>query len=192
VFWLRDTRINKINAVQGSFLSLSLKYSPSFLKTDLTFISFFGQYSRYLPIGSRLVWASNYRIGLSDAFKQVLIPSRRFFAGGANSIRGFDRDAVGPHDPYSGFPVGGESLFVMNQELRSPLFKWLEGVVFFDMGNVYQNLGDFNPLKVRTAVGAGLRLNFPAIFLRLDYGLNLSPREFESRSAFYFSIGQAF
>ncbi len=40
-FWVRDTRLNKINAKQGSFLSLSSRYSPPFLKTDLTYISFF-------------------------------------------------------------------------------------------------------------------------------------------------------
>ncbi len=191
-FWVRDTRLNKINAKQGSFLSLSSRYSPPFLKTDLNYISFFGQYSVYFPIRPFLVWASNYRIGLTDAFDQVLIPSRRYFAGGANSIRGFERDMVGPYDPYLNRPIGGEALFIMNQELRFPVLSWLEGVAFFDMGNVYKNIDDFNPLDVRTAAGFGLRLNTPAIFLRLDYGINLSPRDFERKYVFYFSIGQAF
>jgi outer membrane protein assembly factor BamA len=192
VFWVRDTRLNRINAKQGSFLSLSSRYSPPFLKTDLTYISFFGQYSFYFPIRPFLIWASNYRIGLTDAFDQVLIPSRRYFAGGANSIRGFEREMVGPYDPYLNRPVGGEALFIMNQELRFPVLNWLEGVAFFDMGNVYKNINDFNPLDVRTAAGFGLRLNIPAIFLRLDYGINLSPRDFERKFVFYFSIGQAF
>jgi outer membrane protein assembly factor BamA len=192
IFLVRDTRLNKINAKQGSFLSLSSRYSPSFLKTDLSYISFFGQYSLYLRIRPFLIWASNYRIGLTDAFDQVLIPSRRYFAGGANSIRGFERDTVGPYDPFLKRPIGGEALFIVNQELRFPVLKWLEGVAFFDMGNVYRYINDFSPLDVRTAVGFGLRLNIPAIFLRLDYGINLSPREFEPRTVFYISIGQAF
>ena len=193
IFWVRDTRASILNAKQGSFLSLSLTYSPEFLKTTLKYISFFGQYSIYVPISSRVVWASNYRIGLADAFDQVLAPSsRRFFAGGANSIRGFERDTVGPYSPYLSVPIGGEALFVVNQELRFPLYKWLEGVAFFDVGNVYENLGDFNPLDVRTGAGFGLRLNLPAIFLRLDYGINLAPREFEKKTVIYFSIGQAF
>ncbi|MBN1224251.1 MAG: outer membrane protein assembly factor BamA, partial [Candidatus Aminicenantes bacterium] len=192
VFWLRDTRDNMINAKQGSFLSLSLKYSPSFLKTDLTYISFFGQYSLYLPVRPFFIWASNFRIGLADAFDQVLIPSRRFFAGGANSIRGFERDTVGPYNYYLKHAEGGEALFIINQELRFPVYKWLEGVVFFDVGNVYETLRDINLLKFRAALGMGLRLNLPVIFLRLDYGFNLAPREFESRRVFYISIGQAF
>jgi len=191
-FLVRDTRTSMLNTKHGSFLSLSLTYSPEFLKTDLTYIRFFGQYSLYLPISPQVVWASNYRIGLADAFDQVLIPSRRFFAGGGNSIRGFERDLVGPYDPYFQAPLGGEALFIVNQELRFPLFKWLEGVTFIDMGNVYKNLTDFNPFDVRASVGLGLRLNLPAIFLRLDYGINLAPREYESKGVFYFSIGQAF
>jgi outer membrane protein assembly complex protein YaeT len=193
VFWVRDTRTSLLNAINGSFLSLSLTYSPEFLNTTLKYISFFGQYSLFVPISDRVVWASNYRIGLADAFDQILAPnSRRFFAGGANSVRGFERDKVGPYIPFLELPLGGEALIVMNQELRFPLYKWLEGVAFFDMGNVYENLGDINPLDVRTGAGFGLRLNLPAIFLRLDYGINLAPREYEKRTVFYFSIGQAF
>lgn len=192
VFWVRDTRLNRINAKQGSFLSLSSRYSPTFLKTDLNYISFFGQYSLYVRIHPLLIWASNYRIGLADAFDQVLIPSRRYYAGGANSIRGFERDMVGPYDPYLNRAIGGEALFVVNQELRFPVFRWIEGVAFFDVGNVYRYINELNPFDVRTAAGFGIRLNTPAIFIRLDYGINLSPREFEPRTVFYISIGQAF
>jgi len=192
-FWVRDTRVNILNANQGSFLSLSLTYSPEFLGTTNKHIIFFGQHSLYVPISSRVVWASNCRIGLADAFDQVLAPmSRRFFAGGAHSIRGFERDTVGPYSPILSVPIGGEALFVVNQELRFPLYKWFEGVAFFDFGNVYENLEDFSPWNVRTGAGFGLRLNIPAIFLRLDYGINLSPREYESKGVLYFSIGQAF
>lgn len=189
---VRDTRINKLNAQQGSFFSLSFTYSPEFLGTDLTYISIFCQYSLYKALGSKLVWASNYRVGLANAFDQVLIPSKRFYAGGGNSIRGFKRDMVGPFDPFLQQPEGGEVLFVMNQELRFPIYKWLEGVSFYDAGNVYLNFGDFNPFDVRQSFGFGLRLDTPAVLIRMDYGINLSPRPGEPRGVFFFSIGQAF
>ncbi|MCJ7682647.1 MAG: BamA/TamA family outer membrane protein, partial [Candidatus Aminicenantes bacterium] len=139
-----------------------------------------------------IVWASNIRLGLADAFDQYLIPSRRFFTGGGNSIRGFRRDLVGPIDPFFNDAVGGEALFVMNQELRVPLFKWMDGVVFYDTGNVYLNLEDFSLRQLRHGAGFGLRLNTPVAFLRLDYGFNLFPKEGEARSVFYFTIGQVF
>jgi len=192
VFWLSDTRDNLINTKRGSFLSLSLKYSPSFLKTDLTYISFFGQYSFFIPVRPFFIWASNFRLGIADAFDQILVPSRRFYAGGANSIRGFERDTVGPFNLFLQQAEGGEAVFIINQELRFPVLPWLEAVTFFDMGNVYASVGDFNPLDFRASLGMGLRLDLPVVFLRLDYGFNLSPREFESGNVFYISIGQAF
>jgi outer membrane protein assembly complex protein YaeT len=197
-FLVRDTRINKLNARQGSFFSLSLTYSPEFLGSDLTYISIFCQYSLYKALGSRIIWASNYRIGLADAFDQVLIPSKRFYAGGGNSVRGFKRRMVGPLDPFlrtqegDRIPEGGEAVFIMNQELRFPVYKWLEGVTFYDVGNVYENFSDFNPFDVRQSIGFGLRLNTPAVLLRLDYGINFSPHLDEAKGVFFFSIGQAF
>ena len=191
-FLVRDTRINKLDAWQGSFFSLSFTYSPEFLGSDLTYISFFFQYSLYKALGSGFTWASNYRVGLADAFDQVLIPSKRFFAGGGNSIRGFKRDMVGPMDPFFKTPEGGEALFIMNQELRFPIYKWLKGVAFYDVGNVYVNFSDFNPFDIRQSFGLGLRLNTPAVLIRLDYGINLNPQPDEPRGVFFFSIGQAF
>lgn len=191
-FLVRDTRINKLNAQQGSFFSLSLIYSPEFLGTDLNYISVFCQYSLYKALGSRIIWASSYRVGLADAFDQVLIPSKRFYAGGGNSIRGFKRNMVGPLDPFFGTPEGGGALFIMNQELRFPIYKWLEGVTFYDVGNVYEDISDLNPFDVRQSIGLGLRLNAPFVLLRLDYGINLSPRLDEPKRVLFFSIGQAF
>jgi outer membrane protein assembly complex protein YaeT len=191
-FIVRDTRDNKMDSHRGSFFSLSFTYSPEFLGSYLTYISLFGQYSIYKALKPDFVWASNYRIGLADAFAQVLIPSKRFYAGGGNSIRGFELDSVGPIDPYLGTPEGGESLFIMNQELRFPIYKWIRGVAFYDMGNVYLNLSDFNPFKSRHSIGFGLRLDTPVSLIRLDCGVNLFPRLGEPGAVFFFSIGQAF
>ena len=191
-FMVRDTRDNKMDPRRGSFFSLSFTYSPEFLGSDLTFISLFNQVSFYKLLGSEVVWASNYRVGLADAFDQVLIPSERFYAGGGNSIRGFERDTVGPIDPYLQRAEGGKALFIMNQELRFPIHKWLRGVAFYDMGNVYSNISDFNPFDARHSIGFGLRLDTPLSLIRLDYGINLSPRSGEPRAVFFFSIGQAF
>ena len=191
-FLVRDTRDFKMDPQRGSFFSVSFTYSPEFLGSDLTFISIFGQVSFYQPLFSNVVWASNYRVGLADAFDQVLIPSERFFTGGGNSIRGFERDMVGPLNPYDLTAEGGEALFIMNQELRFPIHKWLRGVAFYDMGNVYSSLSDFNPFDARHSIGFGLRLDTRFSLIRLDYGINLFPRPGEPRGVFFFSIGQAF
>lgn len=191
-FLLRDTRDRKMDSTTGSFFSINFSYSPKFLVSDLTYVSFFGQYSFYKAISSNVIWASNVRVGLADAFDQILIPSERFYAGGGNSIRGFKLDMVGPYDPYLEKAEGGEALFIMNQELRFPIYKWIRGVAFYDMGNVYKNLSDFNPFDARYSIGFGIRLDTPISIIRLDYGINLFPRLDEPRGILFFSLGQAF
>ena len=191
-FLVRDTRDNKLDSQQGSFFSLSFTYSPESLGSDLTFISFFGQCSLYKTFLPGITWASNYRIGVANAFEQVLIPSKRFYAGGGNSIRGFKRDRVGPINPFFLTPEGGEALFVMNQEIRFPIYKWLKGIAFYDAGNIYWEFRDIDLLDLRHSVGFGLRLNTPVSLIRLDYGINLFRRDQEPRGVFFFSIGQSF
>ncbi len=99
---------------------------------------------------------------------------------------------MGPYDPFLQRPEGGEALFIVNQEIRFPIYKWLEGVTFYDIGNVYESLEDFNPFDIRHSMGLGLRINTPAVLIRIDYGINLSPRLDEPRGIFFISLGQAF
>ena len=188
----RDTRDDKFDPKKGMLLTGSFSYSPKFLGSNLNYLSTFTQASFYKSLGSGLTWASCYRLGLASAFGEYLIPSKRFYAGGGTSIRGFKLDAVGPIDLWTGLPEGGEAVLVVNQELRFPVYKIVRGVAFFDAGNVYYQLRDFNPVKLRTGAGLGLRIESPLGLLRIDYGFNLKPRPGESKTAIFFSIGQAF
>ena len=93
--------------------------------------------------------------------------SERFFAGGANTLRGFDFEEAGPRvvvvptgifrnssgdqvylDPFT-VPFGGNALAVTNLELRIPLNDTLRAVPFYDGGNVFRRPGDiFHPPSV--------------------------------------------
>jgi outer membrane protein assembly complex protein YaeT len=196
----RDTRDNILDATRGSFLSHALEYAPKALGSDVRFVRYFGQYFRYIPLiharegeaRPRLLYAGALRIGLARGFDgQELISSERFFTGGGTTIRGFKQNAVGPLD-FDGEARGGEALFVLNNELRFPLFKFFDGVSFVDVGNAYNSVRDFNPFEVRKSAGVGLRVRTGYLLLRLDYGLKLDRRQGESRGAFFFSIGQAY
>ena len=110
-----------------------------------------------------------------------------FQAGGANSIRGFANDSVGPAD----YLFGREGVVVVNQELRYRHASGLGGVVFYDAGNTFATLADVS-LKMRHAVGAGLRWSSPVGLLRVDVGFPLARRQGESAYKVFFSFGQAF
>jgi len=116
----------------------------------------------------------------------------RFFLGGINTIRGFDTRTISPKDPLTGDLIGGEIMMVANAEFLFPLLKGqkMRGLLFFDVGNTYTGKVKFG--DVRSAAGFGVRWYSPVGPLRLELGINLNPREGESRSQWDFTIGSTF
>jgi outer membrane protein assembly factor BamA/autotransporter translocation and assembly factor TamB len=185
---LRDTRDDPLDARRGRFLSLSLEAAPRALGSDFDFVKGLAQFFVSKPFGETWTWAQGYRLGLAHPFHgEPLVSDEGFEAGGANSIRGFGVDEVGP----VGYPFGKEAVLVLNQELRYHHPSGLGGVVFWDAGNTFATVGEAS-LDLRHALGVGLRWSSPVGLLRLDVGWPLSPREGESAYKLFFSFGQAF
>jgi len=201
----RETRDEVLDATRGSFISHAFSYSPSWLGGDEPYIKYYGQYFHYWPLQPerrkrftnemlrpRLVYATGVRVGLAAGFGGSLLPeTERFYAGGSTTLRGFEQNAVGPVGP-TGIPTGGQSLLVLNNELRFPLVSIVDGVGFVDIGGVFGRVRDFRIPDLRQSGGVGLRIRTPWFLVRGDYGIVLDPRPGEPRSRFYFSIGQAF
>jgi outer membrane protein assembly complex protein YaeT len=128
----------------------------------------------------------------SGSDEATAIPiDERFFNGGATTVRSFAERDLGPHDNH-GHPVGGEFFTVFNVEYTFPIFGELQGAVFTDAGNLLPTSEDIGLNDMRYAIGAGLRYKLPVGPIRLDYGVNPDPREFEDFGAFHFSFGFAF
>ncbi len=143
-------------------------------------------------IRPRLVFATAARVGLARGFGGQEVPlSERFFTGGGTTIRGFAQNSVGPATS-TGTELGGVGLLILNNELRFPLIKYLDGAGFVDIGNAYPRLSDFSITDVRKAAGMGIRMRTPWFLLRLDYGFALDRRVGEPVGRLFFSIGQAF
>jgi outer membrane protein assembly complex protein YaeT len=128
----------------------------------------------------------------SGSDEATAIPiDERFFNGGATTVRSFGERDLGPHDNH-GHPVGGEFFTVFNVEYTFPIFGELQGAVFTDAGNLVPTSEDIGLSDMRYAIGGGLRYKLPVGPIRLDYGVNPDPREFEDFGAFHFSFGFAF
>jgi outer membrane protein insertion porin family len=200
----RETRDEVLDASRGAFLSQAFSYSPSWLGSDQAFIKYFGQYFKYFPLRAperkpftnemirpRWVYAAGVRLGLARGIGGGVPNTERFFAGGSATLRGFAQNAVGPIG-LNRIPIGGEAMLVINNELRAPLIGIIDGVVFSDIGNVFETIRDFSFTDLRKSVGVGLRVRTPWVLLRGDYGVVLDREPGEARGRFYFSIGQAF
>ncbi len=146
--------------------------------------------SAYYPVGDSLVIAGRARIGSTlgiDRFN--LAPSRRFYAGGGGSVRGFGFQQLGPKDP-DDRPLGGLSLTEAAAEVRYRFGDF--GVVgFVDAGQVYEErVPSFRGLRTGVGIGGRYYTNFGP--LRVDVATPLGRRPGESRFNIYISIGQAF
>ncbi len=146
--------------------------------------------SAYLPASARLTFAGRVRLAsITGANRLNIAPSRRYYAGGGGSVRGYGYQAIGPRDAF-GDPAGGRSLteFSLEARLRVGAF----GVVpFVDGGNIYtSSLPKFGSFRL----GAGLGVRYHSSFgpIRLDLGTPINRRPGETRLGLYVSLGQAF
>jgi outer membrane protein assembly complex protein YaeT len=187
-----DSRDSFFNPTKGRFASGTIEYGAKVLGSDFSYARFLGQAYFYLRLTPRLLFASALRVGLAKGFARSLPVDLRFFTGGGNTVRGYGFHEIGPRDPATGAFLGGDALLVLNEELRFRLYKLIGGAVFLDLGNVYQSLSDFAPLRLRSGAGFGLRLDAGVLVGRFDVGFKLNRRPGESASHIYFSIGQMF
>jgi outer membrane protein assembly factor BamA/autotransporter translocation and assembly factor TamB len=186
-----DSRDDVADSTRGSLFSSSISYGPKALGSDFRFIRYLGQAYHFRPWRG-LVFASAARLGLVTPLGgQVLIPSERFFAGGARTVRGVRDDSLGPVD-FRGEPTGGEALLVLNEEVRFPVYRWLRGVGFVDAGNVFVTPSDLSLGDLVGSVGFGLRLTTPFILLRVDWARRVPTGMTDRSGRWIFGIGQVF
>jgi len=160
--------------------------------SDLKFMKDFTQYSQFFALGRGWVAASAARLGLARTFAgEVLIPSERFFAGGANTVRGYREESLGAESVLGG-AEGGSAMLVMNGELRFPIYRRLRGVGFVDAGNVYPSVRDISLGALQFGVGAGARLDTPFGLIRFDLRVPANGRSIDPRWRFHVGFGHAF
>lgn len=147
--------------------------------------------SAYQPFGDRFVLAERTRLGtiIGSSVEQIA-PSRRFYAGGGASVRGYGYQAIGPRYGPDDDPVGGKSLIEFSLEARVRFGNF--GVVpFVDAGNISTGfLPSFSDLRI----GAGMGVRYYSSFgpIRVDVGTPINPQSGDPKVAVYVSLGQAF
>ncbi|MEL7452845.1 MAG: BamA/TamA family outer membrane protein, partial [Pseudomonadota bacterium] len=161
--------------------------------TSAQFFSATARASHYQPLSSssRFVLASRVLAGTIVGAETLDLPvSRRFFAGGGGSARGFGFQDIGPVDS-DGTPIGGRGLLELSTEIRWRFSDTLGFAFFADSASVTDNIApSFEDLRL--GLGAGIRY-FTAIGpLRLDIGTPINPGPDDDPVQVYISIGQAF
>jgi outer membrane protein assembly factor BamA len=224
--YLRDTRDNPIDSKKGSYTVADMGLASSGLGSEANFGKLLLQNATYYTFKKHWVLARNTQIGIEHPYgtstflalpttgsalpaEATTIPlPELFFSGGGNSLRSFSINQAGPRDLVTGFPIGGQGLFVNNLELRTPpvLLPYVEdnlGLVFFhDMGNVFDTSNHIISGMLRInqpsiaacsaagnkvpcnfnynpqAVGMGVRYKTPVGPVRFDLGYTINPTRY--------------
>jgi outer membrane protein insertion porin family len=191
-----DSRDRTFNATEGSRHSISFEYAG--LGGDIGFNKAIGQTMWYIPIfGKWLVGCANAKIGwvAENDDAKTLPDYEKFYLGGINSLRGFGYHGVYiPEVNENGvlYKTGGERMLQFNAELIFPIVPsaGVNGVVFYDTGNVYTDSYDISDM--RQSAGGGIRWLSPIAPIRIEYGYILDRRENESKGDFEFTLGGSF
>jgi translocation and assembly module TamA len=175
---------------------VGLRAEPTLLvgQTNLPYLKLTAQGSVYFPFDSqgRTVVAGRVRAGEIFGGSIPNVPaSRRFYAGGGGSVRGYGYQAVGPRLSDDKTPEGGVSLMEVSAELRQKVTGRWGVVAFVDGGAVGAN--EF-PRSRDISVGAGLGVRYDLGFgpIRADIAVPLDKRTGDAAFQVYISIGQSF
>lgn len=206
--FIDDHTDNPLDPSNGHVLRSALMWATPWLASSVTFTRWTGEAAQYREVRRGWVFAGSVRMGSffgttsldpSVTTNEFLPPEERFFAGGATTVRGFDRNALGrgvyvtrnnvvpdangnlhPENDTTAPPVfvptGGTSLGVVNAELRFPsplLRRQLRLAAFVDGGAIgTRNIWNIVGRDWRFTPGMGFRMTTPVGPLRADVAYN--------------------
>ncbi len=190
-----DTSDDLLDPTEG--FRVGLRVSPEVSRTDGV-ESFYARTqldaSAYFRLNERIVLAGRARVGsIPGAPLSAIAPSRRLYAGGGGSVRGYAYKGIGPHDS-EGDPTGGRSLVELSAEARIRT-KWFGGalgvVPFVDAGTVGDGARpSFDEIKIGAGIGARYYTSFGP--LRLDVAIPLNPGPGDPDFGVYVALGHTF
>lgn len=189
----RDVRDKIYNPSKGSNNTISLEYAGGPFGGDSQFTKLEGETSWYFPLFMGTVFHVRGAAGQAWENETGKLPVyERYFLGGINTVRGFKYAYISPYE--NGQRIGGDKMWYTNTEFLFPLVasQGVQGVVFYDMGRVFNNDEDWSLSDYRKSTGVGINWFSPLGPLRLECGFNLDPQTGEQRTVWDFTMGGSF
>ena len=191
----RDTRDSLTNPTSGYNINFLAAVSPKLMASTTDFMRFETRGSFYYSFFNKaIITMAGLRLGTVTGFDtDDRVPIfERYFLGGGDTIRGFPYRSVGPLDSRKR-PVGGQTMMVGTVEVTHPIWRWIRGAVFVDVGNAWADACKFGPGGINVGAGYGLRLMIPVLNapIKLDFAYPIvSDQDNESQKLrFHFNMG---
>lgn len=189
-----DSTDSLLDPTRGVRAVASVAPYPTFLGSTIGVVQSKAALSTYYAFDEDARYVLAGRVGLGSIAGESLaeIPAtRRFYAGGGGSVRGYAYRTLSPLGP-DGRLTGGRSLFEGSVEARVKITDTIGVVPFFDAGMAFESAVPNFKERLQLAAGLGLRYYTSIGPIRLDVAAPLNPRKGDKPVALYISIGQAF
>ncbi len=178
----RDTRDNVFFPTSGTQLTLYSEIAGGILGGDFDYFKQIAQVNWYMEMWYKLALRTKWRFGYVTHYGRSsdAPPDEKFYLGGteADGIRGYADRSIGPDG-------GGTREILFSTELGIPIGSdQIVGVLFFDAGNSYNKLREFNFLDFKKGVGAGVRIRSPFGLIGFDYAFNVEDHLWEPHLQF--------
>lgn len=183
----RDTRNSEVDPTDGYLLDLSggVNYgSHTYARVEASARNYFSFWKDWfvLDTGLRLGGLGGGHVPIYE----------RYFLGGGDTLRGFEYREVGPATDH-GDVYGGKTMALGNVELTHPIWDFLRGAIFVDVGNAWWSGGDFGQLNM--GAGYGLRVKLPHLSapmkFDLAYPILVDQDHLDRKLRFHFNVGVA-
>jgi outer membrane protein insertion porin family/translocation and assembly module TamA len=177
---------------RGVVLRTAVEPVGGALGGDVDFVRVIAEGRGYVPIRRDTVAAVRLRMGTASTFAGTRdVPLyERFFSGGTDSVRGYERWHVGPLA--GGDPVGGKSLVEGSIELRHRVTESLALAAFLDGGQVDRRSWRASVDDLQIGTGFGVRYRTPIGPIRVDLGFPLDRPRGDASWQVHFTVGPSF
>ena len=215
--WARDTRNDFFMPTRGMYQRVGLETTLPGSTVEYYKLNY--QISNYWPIIPAIVLNTRFELGYGDSYGKdssgVITNAdgttrpvtatglpfyENFYAGGTNSVRGFEDNTLGPRsEAINGFnrgqPLGGSLKTVGSVEMYFPkLFDSSSAriSVFFDFGNVYSDVDAFKANELRASTGVALLWRAPVGPISISYAFPLKKEDNDEIERLQFTFGGQF
>lgn len=190
----KDTRNRRIFADTGHLNSISLQLFDG----DLEFYKLRYRHQSAFPVSEKVIYNFKGNVSYGDSYGDTegLPFFEKFTAGGVRSVRGYDRNSLGPLDS-NGDPFGGNLQVILVSELLFPVEALGSSETFrlglyFDAGNVFADADSFEASELRQAVGLSAKWFSVIGPLEFSYAFPVNDEPGDDTRSFQFALGASF
>lgn len=189
-----DTRNRRIFADSGHLNAITLEL----FNGDLDYYKISYRHQTAFPVTEKITFGFRSRLGVGKSYSNTIdLPFfDKYTAGGVRSVRGYERNSLGPLDS-KGDPFGGNFQVITTAELLFPVESLgssdtFRVALYFDAGNVFVDRHSYESRELRQSVGLSAKWFSVVGPLEFSYAFPLNEQPGDDTRSFQFALGASF